>query len=92
MYNYKKASEIYQRFFDLCCDPWTLSSEEKQRERRNFMHTLTRKEDATIYINYIEEEKDYVCVPCEGLKSRMWDFDSMREYDSLIDEIRNFEN
>lgn len=92
MYNYKKASEIFKRFFDLCVDPWTLTDTEKQQNRREFMWCLTRKADMSNYLEYIEEVKENVCVPCEGMKSRMWDFDSMREYDSLIEEIKNFAN
>lgn len=93
-YNYKKASEVFERFYNLCCDPWTLGSDEKQQERRNFMRALTRdyKEDKEMYVNYIKEEKECVCVPVEGVKSRMWDFDLMREYDSIIDAIVSFQN
>ena len=91
-YNYKKASEIFRKFFDLCCDPWTLSDDEKQQERRLFMRELTRKEDMTNYLDYIQETKECVCIPFENAKSKVWDFDLMREYDSLAAEIANFNN
>ena len=92
MYNYKKASDVYRKFIDLCVDPWTLTDEEKQKDRREFMWCLTRGEDMSNYLEYIEETRECVCIPCEGLKSRMWDFDMMRKFDALIQEIKNFRN
>ena len=93
-YNYKKASEVFKRFYDLCVDPWTLSDSEKQQDRRNFMRALTHgyKEDIEMYLDFIKEEKECVCVPVEGVKSRMWDFDLMREYDNLINDIMVYQN
>lgn len=93
-YNYKKASEIFERFYDLCCDPWTMGDDEKQTERRCFMRALTRKDEELIktYTDYADDTKHYVCDPHPSDKSKVWDFEQMREYDELINDIVNFEN
>ena len=93
-YNYTKAAAIFEKHYNLCCDPWTLGSDEKQQERRNFMRALTRhdKDYIKLYTDFIQETKHDVCEPWPGAKSRVYDFDLMREYDELINEIENFEN
>lgn len=93
-FNYTKASKIWDEFFDLCGDPWTTGDEEKQQERRLFLRVLTRKIKSEIetYIDFIKDEKHYVCEPYPNDKSKVWDFDLMRQYDSLIAKIENFEN
>ena len=92
-YNYKKASELFKKDFDLCVDPWTLTDTEKQEGRRFFLRAVTRQnEDLSDIIDFIENERDCVCVPCPSDKSQVWDFDEMRKYNDLIEEIRNFTN
>ena len=93
-YNYVKASKVYEKMFNLCVDPWELDDREKQEERRRFMYALTRKNKEFLqpYLEYIIECRICVCEPYPNAKSRCWDFDKMREYNALIEEIENFEN
>ena len=92
-YNYVKAGEIFARFFNLCVSPWDLTNTEKQKNRREFMRMLTRKfeEGLKPYIEFIEEERNSVCIMDDG-KSRMVDFDMMKEYNDLIADIKGFTN
>lgn len=93
-FNYVKARKLYEKYFNLVCDPWTMGDTELQQDKRMFMRAVTHKivEDIKLYTDYIKEEKHYVCEPYPNAKSKVWDFDMMREYDALIDEIVNFEN
>ena len=53
-YNYKKASELFKKYFDLCVDPWTLTDTEKQEGRRYFLRAVTRQnEDLSDIIDFI---------------------------------------
>ena len=92
-YNYLKADKLFKKYFDLCVDPWTLTDTEKQEGRRYFLRAVTRQnEDISDIIDFIENERDCVCIPCPSDKSQVWDFDEMRKYNDLIEEIRNFTN
>ena len=92
-HNYVKARKLFEKYFNMVCDPWTLNDEELRQDKRFFMYAVTHKtEDIKLYTDYIEEEKHYACDPTPDAKSRVWDFNLMREYDELINEIKNFEN
>lgn len=93
-FNYVKARKLYEKYFNLVCDPWCATDDEVREDKRFFMKSVTRKDTEGLqpYIDYIKEEKHYVCEPYPNAKSKVWDFDMMREYDALIDEIVNFEN
>lgn len=93
-HNYVKAKALYEKYYNMVCDPWTMGDTEYQQERRIFMRAVTHniKEDIKLYTDYIREEKHYVCEPYPDAKSKVWDFDLMREYDALVEEIENFEN
>ena len=93
-YNYLKAGKIYDKMFNMCCDPWELDDSEKQHARRDFMNALTRKNKEYLqpYIDYIVETRICVCEPYPNAKSKCWDFDLMRQYNELINEIETFEN
>lgn len=93
-HNYPKARELFEKYFYLVDDPWTMLDEELRQVKRDFMYVVTHHiaEGIKPYTDYIEEQKHYVCEPCPTDKSKVWDFDLMREYDALIAEIENFEN
>lgn len=88
-YDYAGAAALWDEYYDKCCDPWTLGSDEKQEERRYFMYAMTRRVDLDLYINYINELIDYI-KPAEGLKSRCFDFEAEKEYTTIIDKIKSF--
>ena len=92
-FNYCLAGDIFADFFNLCIDPWTLGTDEKQKERREFMRALTRGDEKYIqlYLDYIEEEKNIVCKYDTGT-SKYFDFDLMKEYDAIIKAIKTFNN
>lgn len=92
-YNYTKAAKIFDDMFNLCCNPWTLSDDEKQQARRDFMRALTRGDADAIksFIDFVTDEKTAVC-SYETEKTRFYDFDMMREYDDIINAIKNFKN
>lgn len=93
-HNYPKARKLFEKYFNTACDPWTLTDDELREDKRRFMYAVTHhiEEDIKLYTDYLEEEKHYVCEPMPDAKSKVWDFDMMREYDALIEEIKNFEN
>lgn len=85
-YNYKSASELWDKYYDLACDPWTFGDVEKQQERRYFMRAVTRCEDIKLYTDYIQmliEEAR----PVEDAKSRCFDFKYERELEELKQSI-----
>lgn len=61
-YNYTKASNIFLKFYDIWLDPWTTSSEERQKERRLFMRNITHNNNMSVYIDelarFIDEMGD----------------------------------
>ena len=90
-YNYTSAAALWDEYYNLCIDPWTISSNERQQERRQFMYNLTRGIDKQIYIDYIKE-----CIidyrPIEGAKSRVFDFEYERQMQNIINKIETFAN
>ena len=90
-YNYVKAAKIFDDFFNLCIDPWQITDDEKQTNRREFMHELTRGGDMSQYLEYIENEKRNVCIDDDG-RNKYFDFDLMKSYDAIRDAIINFNN
>lgn len=93
-YNYKKAGKLYDEFFDLCCDPWTTDSDEKQQDRRLFMRAVTRGDLVTLqtYVDYVKYSKKWMCEPFQNDKSKCFDFVLMDDFDSMVCKILNFEN
>lgn len=91
MYNYKKASLLWNRLLEYVFD-FSCSSDEMQRERRFFLYTLTRKtSDISIYVDYLKNEI-FERRPCENAKSRVYDFNVENDIMNLIDDITNFNN
>jgi len=88
-YNYKGASDLFKRYYDLACDPWQLTGDEKQAERRQFMHAVTRRNGIKLYIDFLYYLIDEAR-PCEDQKSRCFDFDYERQLENLIYEIKTF--
>ena len=86
-YNYKKASDLFNKYFDMCCDPWTVTEDEKRCYRREFMWSVTRGE-VSEYIDYIKEQIQNVCRPYDI--HGCYDFQLEKQYTDLIDEIVNF--
>ena len=88
-YNYKKAAALWDQYYNLCVDPWTLGDVERQRERRAFMRAVTRHIDIKLYIDYIYELIDEAR-PAEGIKSRCFDFERENALEDLISDIKLF--
>jgi hypothetical protein len=90
-YNYKKASDIFKRYYELICNPWDFDDNERQTTRRGFMRALTRHDMdyLKLFVNCIEDEKRNVCIT-ETNTSRFYDFDMMKIYNQLISDIINF--
>jgi hypothetical protein len=53
-YNYKKAGQLFNIFFNITADmPAFYDNEMRQKERRQFMHDLTRGADMSEYLDEI---------------------------------------
>lgn len=91
-YNYKVAAALWDEYFDLCVCDMSFCGQEKQQERRQFMRTITRKdEDIKIYLDYITEQIENAR-PVEGVKSRCFDFESEKQLEQLKLKLLDFEN
>lgn len=88
-YNYKGASALWDKYYDLCVEPWTCGDTEKQEARRDFLRALTHGEDVTIYTDYVQECLDNIR-PVEDAKSRCYDFELEKKYTDLIEELTDF--
>lgn len=89
-YNYKGVAALWDEYFDLCVCDMSFCGQEKQQERRQFMRTITRKdEDIKLYLDYITEQIENAR-PVEGVKSRCFDFEYERQLEELKYKIVNF--
>ena len=88
-YNYTGAAALWDEYYNLCCDPWTLGRDERQLERRYFMRAVTHHVDIKEYIDYIYELIDDAR-PIEEAKSRCFDFEYERELEDMIWKIKSF--
>ena len=87
-YDYKTASEIFSEYYNLVVDPRTLSDDEIQKGRRDFMRALTRH-DSKLYTDYLREEIENYR-PVDDAKSKCFDFDYERKIEDLINKMENF--
>lgn len=75
---------LFERMYNEVCDPWTLTDDEKEQERKHFYECLDLG-DVHEYIESIEEMRDSICRP-EGVHG-CYDFKEMRKFDCLIEEL-----
>ena len=87
-YNYTGAAALWDEYYNIVCDPWTLASDEKQKERRCFMRSITRG-DCKQYINYIDEMIEEAR-PIQDAKSRCYDFEYEKELEKIKHKIFTF--
>ena len=89
-YNYKGAAALWDEYLDLCICDMSFCGQEKQQERRQFMRTITRKdEDIKLYLDYITEQIENAR-PVEGAKSRCFDFKLENDLNELKAKIERF--
>lgn len=88
-YNYTGAAALWTEYCNICCEPWQLSRDEWQKERRQFMRAVTRHIDIKLYIDYIYELIDEAR-PVETAKSRCYDFKYENDLENLIWKIKTF--
>lgn len=76
---------LFERMYNEVCDPWTLTDDEKEQERKQFYECLNLG-DVHEYIESIEEIRDSICRP-DGVHG-CYDFEEMRKFDDLINELK----
>ena len=77
---------LFERIYNEVCDPWTLTDDEKEQEKKNFYDAL-ESGDIWDYVRSIEETRDCVCRP-DGVHG-CYDFEEMRKFDCLIEELKS---
>lgn len=77
---------LFERMYNEVCDPWTLTDDEKEQERKHFYECLDLG-DVHEYIESIEETRDSICRP-EGVHG-CYDFEEMRKFNDLINELKD---
>ena len=87
-YDYTGAADLWKRYYNTVCDPWTLSTDEKQTERRVFMYELTRG-NSSEYAGYIKQEIRDI-LPSPTAKSRVYDFELIKIYEDLLEDLQTF--
>ena len=85
-YNYTGAAALWDKLYNLCFDPWQF--DDRQKERRYFMHELTRGNYSET-VEYLKQEIEYI-LPVSDAKSRVYDFDLIAQYEDLIHKIVMF--
>lgn len=85
-YNYTGAAALWNELYYLCFNPWDFS--DRQKERRYFMHEITRGNYSET-VEYLKNEIDYI-LPVPNAKSRVYDFDLIAQYENLIKKIVMF--
>ena len=78
---------LFERIYDEVCDPWTMTEDEKEEEKKCFFKALETG-DIWDYVKSIEETRDCVCKPSDGVHG-CYDFEEMRKFDCLIEELTN---
>lgn len=78
---------LFERIYNEVCDPWTLTEDERKEEEKTFYEALNSG-DIDQYIKSIEETRDCVCRP-DGVHG-CYDFEEMRKFDCLIDELKSY--
>jgi len=77
---------LFERIYDEVCDPWTLTEDEKEAERKCFYEALETG-DIEDYVKSIEVTRDCICRPFDGVHG-CYDFEEMRKFDDLISELK----
>ena len=77
---------LFERMYDAVCDPWTLTEDEKEEEKKCFFEALNSG-DIADYVESIEETRDCICRPF-GVHG-CYDFEEMRKFDCLIEELKS---
>lgn len=85
-YNYTGAAALWNELYNLCFEPWQF--DDSQKERRYFMHELTRGNYSET-VDFLKNEISEI-LPAENAKSRVYDFDLIAQYENLIHKLVMF--
>ena len=82
-YDYTGAAALWDELYNLCFNPWDF--DDRQHERRYFMRELTRGNYSET-VDYLKQEIDFI-LPTKNATSRVYDFDLIKQYESLITKL-----
>ena len=80
---------LWELLYELTGDPWTETDDDVAICEQEFYKDLDSG-DVQIYIDSLEENKNYECRPIDGIHGE-YDFKRMDLYDRIIEEIKKYQ-